>query len=171
VAESVRISPSCGTRNLAPDWAVRGVLSATFPSRPFLLFYFSDAAEVKFFLAKYRRHVFRGRGVFLEFPETAEGPAAVTVAEDPYLAYRVDRGLLSAVLRAATACGIPSVRLRILRKSTPALAAMARGFRAITLSRLEKTSGGEARIAPEAFVLWIRKIGGGATVGGSFQPS
>ncbi|HEY7527943.1 MAG TPA: hypothetical protein VH660_02235, partial [Candidatus Deferrimicrobiaceae bacterium] len=68
-AEWARPKPAAPRRNLAAEWAARSFPPPGPGARPFLLVYPGDEAEVKFFLAKYRRQVLRGRGIFVEFAE------------------------------------------------------------------------------------------------------
>src|SRR3990170_151682 len=57
-----------GPENMAAGWADRLAFPPDARFRPHLLVYSGDPAEVKYFLARYRGPLFRGRGVFLEFP-------------------------------------------------------------------------------------------------------
>ncbi len=159
VRHRTRPAPPPGARNLAVGWLDRWIPVEEAGFRPFILIYSGDEAEVKFFLAKYRYPLLRGEGVFLEFPETAVGPPAVSAGEGAYLfPYRVDAGLFARVIRAAKASGIPAPRMRTLRWESAGLVTMARGFRAITLFRMENGNA-EIRAFPEESVIsWVSGI-------------
>jgi len=157
--EWVQGKPDALSRNLAADWVGRTVPSTGPGSRPFLLVYTGDEAEVKFFLAKYRRQVLRGQGIFVEFAEGSCGPPAVTAREGPFfLPYRVDAVLFSKVRAAGEACGIPSAWTPTLRVASGGLAAMSRGFKAVTLFRMEAPSGAEAGLSDERALAWLARI-------------
>ncbi|MBI5418956.1 MAG: hypothetical protein HZA60_02600 [Deltaproteobacteria bacterium] len=155
--EWARGDSSPGPRNLAAGWVDQWLLPAGAAPRPFILLYSGDEAEVKFFLAKYRRPVLRGSGVFIEFPRSAGGAPAVTVREGPFIPYRVDIGLFSRVRTAGKACGIPYARMCTLRFKSAGLIAMARGFRAITLFRPEARAA-EDPLSDEEAAAWIGRI-------------
>ncbi|HSL91064.1 MAG TPA: hypothetical protein VK863_00325 [Candidatus Limnocylindrales bacterium] len=158
----VQGKPAALPRNLAADWVGRTVQATAAGSCPFLLVYTGDEAEVKFFLAKYRRALFRGRGVFVEFSEGSCGPPAVSVREGPFfLPYRVDAGLFSNIRAAGEACGIHSARMPTLRLVSGGLAAMSRGFKAVTLFRTEAPSGGEPGLSDESALAWLAEIADG----------
>lgn len=156
--EWIRREPVPDVRNLAADWVERwGPAGPGF--RPFVLVYTGDEAEVKFFLAKYRHPVLRGHGIFLEFAETASGPPAASGREGGFLLpYRVDPLLLSRVRAAAGELGIPFFRTQDLRFRSGGLAAMARGFKAVTLFRMEAPPAEETAFPVETAVSWISEI-------------
>ena len=157
--ECARGKPAALPRNLAAGWLGEVVPSPGSGSRPFFLVYTGDEAEVKFFLAKYRRPIFRGRGIFVEFAAGSCGPPAVSAREGPFfLPYRVDHGLFSNVLAAGEACGIPSARTPTLRTTSGGLAAMSRGFQAVTLFRIEAPSGSETGLSDEHAIAWFARI-------------
>src|SRR5512134_855257 len=159
VGEWARRKPADPPRNLAAGWLGRSVPSPESGARPFFLVYPGDEAEVKFFLAKYRRPIFRGRGVFVEFAEGSCGPPAVSAREGPiFLPYRVDDGLVSNVLAAGEACGIASVRTPTLRIASGGLVAMSRGFQAVTLFRMEASSGAETGLTDERALAWFARM-------------
>jgi hypothetical protein len=159
VGEWAQGKPADPPRNLAAGWLGRSVLSPESGARPFFLVYPGDEAEVKFFLAKYRQAVFRGRGIFVEFAEGSCGPPAITVREGPFfLPYRVDAGLYSKIGAAGEACGIPSARTPTLRVASGGLVAMSRGFKAVTLFRMEAPSGAETGISDERALAWFARI-------------
>jgi hypothetical protein len=157
-AEWIGRKPVTSPRNMAVEWVAR--LAATGSGfRPFVLLYPGDVAEVKFFLAKYRHPLFRGHGVFLEFAEAACGPPAASGREGGFiLPYRVDPALLSRVLEAARECGVPSPETPALRFKSGGLAAMARGFKAVTLFRLEAPPAQKTAFPPETAVSWVGEI-------------
>jgi hypothetical protein len=113
--EWLRGKPATPPRNLAAGWVEETAPSQGPGNRPYLLVYSGDPAEVKFFLAKYRRLVFRGQGIFVEFAEGSFGSPAVSVGEGPLLPYRVDPGLFSRVRAAGEGCGVPYARMCTLR--------------------------------------------------------
>ncbi len=154
-----RPAPPPGARNLAAGWLDRWIPVEEAGFRPFILIYSGDEAEVKFFLAKYRYPLLRGEGVFLEFPEAAAGPPAVSAREGAFLLpYRVDPGLFARVLQAGKAGGIPSPRMRTLRLGSAGLVAMARGFRAVTLFRLEGGEMEKEAFPEESAIGWVYGI-------------
>jgi len=155
----IRREPVPAARNLAADWVERWAPPGESEFRPFVLLYPGDVAEVKFFLAKYRYPVLRGHGVFLEFPEDARGPAAASGGEGGFpLPYRVDPSLLSRVRAAAKECGIPFLRTPALRFQSGGLVAMARGFKAVTLFRLEGSAPEGTALSRETAVSWVEEI-------------
>jgi len=159
VGEWAQGRPSPRRRNLAAEGLARSVPFPESGARPFFLVYPGDESEVKFFLAKYRRAVFRGQGIFVEYAEGSCGPPAVTVREGPFfLPYRVDAGLFSNVLAAGQACGIPTPRTPTLRGASGGLSAMSRGFRAVTLFRMEAPAGGETGLSDERAIAWLGRI-------------
>jgi hypothetical protein len=159
VEEWAQGKPAAPLRNLAAGWLERAVPSPESGARPFFLVYPGDEAEVKFFLAKYRQAVFRGQGIFVEFAEGSCGPPAITAREGPFfLPYRVDAVLFSNVRAAGEACGIPSVRTPTLRVASGGLAAMSRGFKAVTLFRMEAPSGAETGLSDERALAWFTGI-------------
>jgi len=152
-------APPPAVRNLAAGWLDRWIPVEEAGFRPFILIYSVDEAEVKFFLAKYRYPLLRGEGVFLEFPETASGPPAVSVREGSFLLpYRVDAGLFARVLQAGKASGVPSPRMQTLRLESAGLIAMARGFRAVTLFRLEEGDMKKEAFSEESAIGWVNRI-------------
>lgn len=156
--EWVRREPAHEVRNLAADWVERW-LPAGPGFRPFVLVYAGDEADVKFFLAKYRHPVFRGHGVFLEFAETASGPPAASRREGGFLLpYRVDPLLLARVRAAAGEIGIPSLRTQDIRFRSGGLAAMARGFKAVTLFRMEAPPAEETAFPVDTAVSWVSEV-------------
>lgn len=153
-----REEPSHESRNLAVEWVGRWVTAGS-GFLPFILLYPGDEAEVKFFLAKYRHPLFRGHGIFLEFAEAACGPPAATGREGGFLLpYQVDPALLSRVREAANARGVPSLQTPSLRFKTGGLIAMARGFKAVTLFRLESPPAQETAFPPETAISWVMEI-------------
>ncbi len=159
VGEWAQGKPAAPPHNLAAGWLGRSVHSPESGARPFFLVYPGDEAEVKFFLAKYRQAVFRGQGIFVEFAEGSCGAPAVTAREGPFfLPYRVDAGLFSKVRAAGEACGIPSARAPTLRVASGGLAAMSRGFKAVTLFRMEAPSGAETGLSDERAIAWLARI-------------
>lgn len=145
-----------GPGNLASGWVDRLIPGEESGFRPFVLIYSGDEAEVKFFLAKYRYPLLRGEGVFLEFPESASGPPAASALEGAFLLpYRVDAGLVARVLRAGKTAGVPPPRMRALRLESAGLVAMARGFRAVTLFRLEGEDMGKNAFPEETAIGWV----------------
>jgi hypothetical protein len=158
-AEWARPKPAAPRRNLAAEWAARSFPPPGAGARPFLLVYPGDEAEVKFFLAKYRRQVLRGRGVFVEFAEGSAGPAAVTVGEGPFfLPYRVDPALFSIVRAAGEACGVPFAAMPTLRFPSGGLVAMSRGFAAVTLFRKEAPAGAAPPLTDLKARAWLERI-------------
>lgn len=156
IGEWAQGKPAALPRNLAAEWLGRSVPFPESGARPFFLVYPRDEAEVKFFLAKYRQAIFRGKGIFVEFAEGSCGPPAVTAREGPFfLPYRVDAVLFSNVSAAGKACGIPSARTPTLRVASGGLAAMSRGFKAVTLFRMEAPSGVETGLSDERAVAWF----------------
>jgi hypothetical protein len=161
--------PAALRRNLAAAWVERIVAAAQPEARPFVLVYSGDEAEVKFFLAKYRRAILRGRGIFVEFSEGSCGPPAASVREGPFFfPYRVDAGLLSDILAAGKACGIPAPGKPILRLKSGGLAAMSRGFQAVTLFPAEAPEGAEQGLSDERAAAWLAEITAAGC--GSFPP-
>jgi len=152
----VRAEPA---RNRASGWLEPLSRPTEGGRRPFLLLYSGDPEEVKYFLARHRKDLFRGTGLFLEWPPGASGDPAVSEREGAILPLRVDPALHARVRSAAVACGIPRVRDRILRYKSPGMFAMARGFRAATLSGGKSMPGGEA-------IRWAREIVERAVSGG-----
>jgi hypothetical protein len=151
-------APPC-PGNLALKWVDRWVPGEESGFRPFILIYSGDEAEVKFFLAKYRYPLLRGEGVFLEFPETASGPPAVSAREGAFLLpYRVDAGLIARVLQAGKAGGVPFPRMQALRFESAGLVSMARGFRAVTLFRLEGVDMERNAFSEESAIGWVNGI-------------
>lgn len=158
VAEWIVRKPVAPPRNMAVGWVAQ-LVAAGSGFRPFVLLYTGDVAEVKFFLAKYRHPLFRGHGLFLEFSESASGPPAASGREGGFiLPYRVDPALLSRVLEAARGCGVPSPETSALRFKSGGLAAMARGFKAVTLFRLDAPPAGETAFTSETAISWIGEI-------------
>jgi hypothetical protein len=144
--------------NLAVRWVERSVPSTEPVVRPYILVYSGDVAEVKFFLAKYRRPVFRGQGIFVEFAEVSCGPPAVSVREGPIIPYRVDRALFSRVRSAGEACGVRHAGMRTLGFISGGRIAMSRGFKAVTIFRLESASGAESGLSDERAFAWLAGI-------------
>jgi hypothetical protein len=70
----------------------------------------------------------------------------------------VDAGLFSNVRAAGEACGIPSARTPTLRVASGGLAAMSRGFKAVTLFRMEAPSGAETGLSDERALAWFTGI-------------
>jgi hypothetical protein len=126
--------------------------------RPFVLFFGGDPAEVKFFLAKYRRHVFRGLGLFLEFPGGDGGGPAASLREGFPLPHRVDPRIVARVRAAAGNGGIGEVRPLPRPFVSAGLVAMTRGFKAVTLSRLPSPSPGIQHLSDESAASWISGI-------------
>jgi len=156
--EWVRGKPAVPARNLAAGWVERSIPSRGPEARPFILVYSGDAAEVKFFLAKYRRPVFRGQGIFFEFAEGSVGPPAVSVREGSVLPYRVDPALFSRVRAAGEVCGIHFARMPTLRLTSGGRVAMSRGFKAVTLFRPEDPSAAEPGLSDERAAAWLAEI-------------
>lgn len=144
----VRAEP---VRNRASEWLEPLSRPASDGRRPFLLLYSGDPEEVKYFLARHRSDLLRGTGLFLEWPDGASGDPAVSAREGAILPLRVDSALRSRVRSAAGACGIPRVRDTVLRRKSPGMFTMARGFRAATLSGGKSVPEGEA-------IRWVREI-------------
>jgi hypothetical protein len=160
--EWVRGKPAAPRRNLAAEWAARSFPPAGPGARPFLLVYPGDEAEVKFFLAKYRRRVLRGQGVFVEFAEGSAGSPAVTIGEGPFfLPYRVDPALFAIVRAAGEACGVVSAAMPTLRFPSGGLVAMSRGFAAVTLFRMEAPAGAVPPLPDPNARAWFERILGG----------
>ncbi|HZW36519.1 MAG TPA: hypothetical protein VFF01_06220 [Candidatus Deferrimicrobiaceae bacterium] len=158
-AEWVRGNPAVPRRNLAAEWAARSFPPPGPGARPYLLLYPADEAEVKFFLAKYRRHVLRGQGIFVEFAESSAGPPAVTIGEGPFfLPYRVDPALFSIVRAAGDACGVHSAAMPRLRFPSGGLVAMSRGFAAVTLFRMEAPAGEGSPLSDPNARAWLEKM-------------
>lgn len=146
-------------RNLAVEWSDRLLDADGAGFKPFLLVYSGDVAEVKFFLAKYRHPLFRGHGVFVEFAENARGPFAASEREGGFLLpYRVTPALLSLVRETAGGCGIPPLRTHVLKVKSGGLAAISRGFSAVTVFREEDPSEGGGSVPAENVVSWVREI-------------
>lgn len=154
-----------GPPNQSVSWVSRLAAARGADFRPFLLVYSGDGAEVKYFLARHRGPLFRGYGVFLEFARDAEGPPAASVAEGPFLPYRVDPALLFLVRESGKAHGIPPARDIVLRERSPGLFAMARGFRAVTLFRLEKSFVEEVPFPAEKAAGWAERIADSSAAG------
>ncbi|MBF8260008.1 MAG: hypothetical protein HW377_2382, partial [Actinobacteria bacterium] len=94
-----------------------------------------------------------------EFSEFASGLPAASGREGGFiLPYRVDPALLSRVLEAARECGVPSPETPALRFKSGGLAAMARGFKAVTLFRLDAPPAGETVYTSETAISWIGEI-------------
>lgn len=167
--EWLRRKPAAARRNLASAWVARITAAARPEARPFILVYSGDEAEVKFFLAKYRRQVLRGQGIFVEFSEGSCGSAAAGVREGPFFfPYAVDPGLLLNVRTAGEACGIPAHGMATLRLKSGGLAAMSRGFKAVTLFRRQGLSGAEPGLTDERAAAWLAEIA--AARGGPAAP-
>ncbi|MBI5576407.1 MAG: hypothetical protein HY896_08590 [Deltaproteobacteria bacterium] len=146
-------------RNLAVEWLDRWLLGAAHGFQPFVFIYSGEVAEVKFFLAKYRHPLFRGNGVFIEFAEVARGQAAASIAEGGFLLpYRVEPALLSRVRDTAREAGLSDLRTTVLRFPSGALAAIARGFKAVTIFRMENSRGGAEILQWEACIRWVGEI-------------
>ena len=158
-------APGDGPPNEAASWADR-LAAREDPFRPFLLVYSGDAEEVKFFLARHRGSLLRGHGIFLEFPPGSFGRPAASVAEGPFLPYRVDPPLLSLVRQVGEAHGVSPVTTLPLRDKSAGLFAMARGFRAITLFRLESPPVPDAPFPAETALAWARGIADAFARGG-----
>lgn len=151
--------PAALRRNLAAAWVERIIAAAQPEARPFVLVYSGDEAEVKFFLAKYRRAILRGRGIFVEFSEGSCGPPAASVREGPFFfPYRVEAGLLADICAAGEACGIPAPGKPMLRLKSGGLAAMSRGFQAVTVFRGEAPTGAEPGLRDEHAIAWLAAI-------------
>jgi hypothetical protein len=154
-----RGNPGRQARNLAPESIHEWIKNHASEFRPFVLLYPGDVEEVKFFLAKYRHPVFRGEGIFIEFAEGNTGPAAISAAEGGFpLPYRVDSALLSRVWNAARHCGIHNPRMHVLRVKSGGLASMARGFKAITVFRMDASSDEHASFPRETADAWIEEM-------------
>lgn len=156
-------------RNVAAGWVGLSARSTEPAARPYILVYSGDIAEVKFFLAKYRRHVFRGHGVFAEFAEGGCGPPAVTAREGLLVPCAVDHALFSRVRAAGEACGIRHVRTASPGYTTGGRIAMSRGFKAVTIFRLEAPPDGEAGLPDGQALAWLEGIASAPndlTVGG-----
>ncbi len=135
VSEAVRRQRPSGPENLAAGW-VGSLLAGSPPGRrPWILLYPGDPAEVKFLLARFRGPLFRGLGLFLEWPDEAAGPPAVSRREGSLPAYRTDPRLVAAAVGAAKESGAGPVRTSWVPFRTGAFFAMSRGFRAVTLFR------------------------------------
>lgn len=157
-AEWIGRKPVAPPANMAAGWVAQLVATGS-GFRPFVLLYTGDVAEVKFFLAKYRHPLFRGHGLFLEFPESASGMPAASGSEGGFiLPYRVDPALLLRVREAALECGVPSPETPALRFGSGGLAAMARGFKAVTLFRLDAPPAGETAFDGGTAISWIGEI-------------
>ncbi len=146
------------TPNRAAGWTDLFVPADRSGPRPFVLFYGGDPAEVKFFLAKYRRHVLRGLGIFLEFPDAGEGAPAASLREGPLVPYRVDPRVVARVRAAALAGGIGEVRQVTIRSASAGLVAMARGFKAVTIGRRSARNGESPPVGDGAAAAWARGI-------------
>lgn len=166
VLEAFPHTPRETAPNLAAEWLEHLSRPADDGLRPFLLLYSGDPEEVKYFLARHRGDLFRGTGVFLEFPAAATGAPSVSVREGPILPVPVDAGLLERVRSAGTACGITGFRETVLRHKSPGLFAMARGFRAVTLFRGETPPEDGTACTEREAIRWARGIlfGGGETI-------
>ena len=154
-----------GPPNRSVSWVSRLAAARGSDFRPFLLVYSGEGAEVKYFLARHRGPLFRGYGVFLEFARDAGGPPAASVAEGPFLPYRVDPALLFLVRESGRAHGIPPIREITLRDRSPGLFAMARGIRAVTLFRFEESSAEEVPFPAEEAAGWAERIADSAAAG------
>lgn len=161
VLEGIFPADSQGPENRAPRWAARIAGSADERFVPHLLVYSGDPEEVKYFLARHRGPLFRGAGLFLEFPSGATGPPAVSVREGPLFPYRVDAGLVSRVRSAGDRSGAPPLREETLRYKSPAFFSMARGFRAVTLFRRESPPEEGAGTGEETVAAWAAAIASG----------
>ncbi len=160
--EWVRTAAASGPRNVAAGWAGRLALSPDATFRPYLLVYSGDPSEVKYFLARYRGPLFRGRGIFLEFAPETEGPPAASVREGPLIPYRVDPALLSLVREAGRTRGIPPAKDATIRDRSPGLFAMARGFRATTVLGLGSSRSPEPPFPAETAAGWAEEIAAAA---------
>jgi hypothetical protein len=145
-------------RNVAAGWVGLSARSTEPAARPYILVYSGDIAEVKFFLAKYRRHVFRGHCVFAEFAEGGCGPPAVSAREGLLVPCAVDHALFSRVRAAGDACGIRHARTASLGFTTGGRIAMSRGFKAVTIFRLEASPDGEAGLPDGQALAWLEGI-------------
>jgi hypothetical protein len=145
-------------RNVAAGWVGRSARSTEPAERPYILVYSGDIAEVKFFLAKYRRHVFRGHGVFAEFAEGGCGPPAVSAREGFLVHCAVDHALFSMVRAAGDACGASKPLTASLGFTTGGRIAMSRGFKAVTIFRLEAPPDGEACLPDGQALAWLEGI-------------
>jgi hypothetical protein len=70
----------------------------------------------------------------------------------------VDAGLFSKIGAAGEACGIPSYRMPTLRAASGGLVAMSRGFKAVTLFRMEAPSGAETGLSDERALAWFARV-------------
>jgi hypothetical protein len=165
--EWVRGDDAAPARNLAVRWAERYVPPDAQGAIPFVLVYTGDVSELKFFLAKYRRHVFRGQGIFAEFAEGSCGAAAVSDREGPLVSYRVDPALFALVRAAAQACGVRNAAARKLGFLSGGRIAMSRGFRAVTVFRADAASAEEEGLSDERASAWLSEI---ASAGGGPLP-
>ncbi len=150
-------------RNIAAGWVERLAHSTEPAARPFILVFSGDIADVKFFLAKYRRHVFRGHGVFAEFAEGSCGPPAVSAREGLLVPCAVDPDLFSRVRAAGDACGVRHGRTASLGFTTGGRIAMSRGFKAVTLFRLDAPTDAEAGLQDGPALAWLAEIAAGGT--------
>jgi hypothetical protein len=158
-AQWARGKPGAPRRNLAALWAARPLPASASCERPFMLFYPGGEAEVKFFLAKYRRHVLRGRGIFVEFSEGSSGPPAVTVGEGSFLLpCRVDPALFSTVRAAGDKFGVHAALTARLLFPSAGLVAMSRGFSAVTLFRTESPAGDAPSLPDAHAAAWLEGI-------------
>ena len=164
--EWIRPAATGGPENVAAGWADRLAFPPGARFRPHLLVYSGDPAEVKYFLARYRGPLFRGRGVFLEFPREAIGSPAASVREGPFFSCRVDPALLSLVREAGKRHGVPAARDAVLREKSPGLFAMARGFSAVTLFPLASPPGPDLPFPAETAAGWAEGIAAAACAGG-----
>lgn len=155
-----RFPPASGERppNLAAGWVDRLAAPTREGVRPFVLVNSGDEAEVKYFLARHRGPVFRGAVIFVEFAPGAAGPPAMSAREGPFLPYRVDAELARRARDAAKAARIPGPGARTLWQRSPALVAMSRGFRAITLFREEGPPKAGWGGSDEAALAWVRAV-------------
>jgi hypothetical protein len=153
-----RPPPPPGARNLAAGWLDRWIPVEEAGFRPFILIYSGDEAEVKFFLAKYRYPLLRGEGVIRLIPRGRPRTPGGDAEGAFLLPYRVDPGLFARVLQAGKAGGIPSPRMRTLRLGSAGLVAMARGFRAVTLFRLEGGEMEKEAFPEESAIGWVYGI-------------
>lgn len=160
--EWIRPAATGGPENAAAGWADRLAFPPGARFRPHLLVYSGDPAEVKYFLARYRGPLFRGRGVFLEFPREAEGSPAASVKEGPLFPCRADPALLSLVREAGRRHGVPFVSVAALRDKSPGLFAMARGFSAVTLFPLPLPSVPNLPFPAETAAGWAEGIAAAA---------
>jgi hypothetical protein len=163
--EWIRPAAAGGPENAAAGWADRLAFPPEALFRPYLLVYSGDPAEVKYFLARHRGPLFRGRGVFLEFARDAEGPPAASVREGPLFPCRVNPALLSLVREAGKRRGVPPPKDAVLRDKSAGLFAMARGFSAVTLFPLASPPGPDPPFPAETAAGWAEGIAAEAGAG------